>query len=198
MMDDIDNEGIILEEGENLHDNDNEEEVDNDIDGNDAMDEDHDHDDENDNQTDRLAQFHNAVQMAIEADSQGYVTTGTATIDTGNGNTSSAKSNTPDVKTPKELTAISWAAFCTSPSYYFTSSYAAMTSRGSGSGNDYFINIAQDVFKIQALDVTNVLSRMKLALAMLREEEKKLIAKLALKGIMTDDDDDNGDESGNI
>jgi len=211
MMDDIDNEGIILEEGENQFDHDNEDDVEEDNDCDDTNDdEDYDFDDENDNQMNRLAQFHSAIQMAMEADSRGYVTTTPTTTaesssplpssTTTASNNNSVKSDKLKIKTPKELTAISWAAFCTSPSYYATSSYAAMTSRGNGSndgsGNDYFINIAQDVFKIQALDMTNVLSRMKLALAMLREEEKKLIAKLALKGIAYDSKDENeGDET---
>ena len=37
--------------------------------------------------------------------------------------------------------------------------------------------------KIQALDMTNVLQRLQLAAAMLREEKKKLKAKLSLAGI---------------
>ncbi|KAL3777219.1 hypothetical protein ACHAW5_007652 [Stephanodiscus triporus] len=65
------------------------------------------------------------------------------------------------IRNSKDLVAISWASFCT------------------GDRN----NLQRDVVKIQALDTTNVLQRLQLAAAMLREEKKKWKAKLALAGI---------------
>jgi len=70
-------------------------------------------------------------------------------------------------RSKKELVAMSWAAFCT--------------------GNDN--NVQHDVIKIQALDITNVIQRLQLASAMLRDEKKKLTM-IALGGILKDGGDD--------
>eukprot|EP00581_Thalassiosira_minuscula_P002442 CAMPEP_0183736074 /NCGR_PEP_ID=MMETSP0737-20130205/48442_1 /TAXON_ID=385413 /ORGANISM="Thalassiosira miniscula, Strain CCMP1093" /LENGTH=493 /DNA_ID=CAMNT_0025969989 /DNA_START=61 /DNA_END=1542 /DNA_ORIENTATION=- len=118
----------------------------------------------NDDNLDRLAQFQKAFQHAKETDTFGYVVQPTTAIDDLSQTeyikqqTSSTATN---IRTPKDLTAISWAAFCT------------------GDKN----NIQRDVMKIQALDMSNVMQRLQLASAMLREEKKKLAAKLALAGI---------------
>jgi len=98
---------------------------------------------------DRVAQFQKAFEDAKETDTFGYV------LQTINVNDKST------IRTPKDLTAISWAAFCT------------------GKAD----NIQREVMKIQALDETNVLKRLQLAAAMLREEKKVLRAKLSLAGV---------------
>lgn len=122
-------------------------------DHNDEFPEDNMMDDET-SELDRMAQFQEAFESAKEVDTFGYVFQPTNTVDDLSQNTS--KQST--VRTPKDLTAISWAAFCT------------------GDQND----IQRDVIKIQALDMTNVMQRLQLAAAMLREEKKKWKAKLAL------------------
>ena len=98
---------------------------------------------------DRVAQFQKAFEDAKETDTFGYV------LQTINVNDKST------IRTPKDLTAISWASFCT------------------GQAD----NIQREVMKIQALDETNVLKRLQLAAAMLREEKKVLRAKLSLAGV---------------
>jgi len=111
---------------------------------------------EPDENLDRVAQFHQAFESAKETDTFGYVLQPTDAIDD-----PSPTESKKTIRTPKELTAISWAAFCT------------------GEKND----IKRDVVKIQALDITNVLQRLQLASAMLREEKKVWKAKLALAGM---------------
>jgi len=106
-----------------------------------------------DEKLDRVAQFQKAFESAKETDTFGYVLQPTDVID----NLSQPKKGNA-VRTPKDLTAVSWAAFCT------------------GNPND----IERDVMKVQALDMLNVMQRLQLASAMLREEKKKLRAKLAL------------------
>ena len=98
---------------------------------------------------DRVAQFQKAFEDAKETDTFGYV------LQTINVNDKST------IRTPKDLTAISWAAFCT------------------GKAD----NIQREVMKIQALDEINILKRLQLAAAMLREEKKVLRAKLSLAGV---------------
>lgn len=115
---------------------------------------------ETDENLDRLAQFRQAFESAKETDTFGYVLQPTNAID----DPPQTESKQSKVRTPKDLTAISWAAFCT------------------GEKN----NIKRDVVKIQALDITNVLQRLQLASAMLREEKKVWKAKLALAGIKDD------------
>ena len=69
------------------------------------------------------------------------------------------------LRSGKELVATSWAAFCTGG----TSAQA-------------------EIMKIQALDMTAPLQRLQLASAMLREEQKKLQAKLMLSSLSRDDE----------
>lgn len=70
------------------------------------------------------------------------------------------------IRSLKDLTAISWAVFCTAD-------------RADLSETE---EIQYNVFKIQALDTKSVLQRLNLGAAMLRMEKKKLKAKLALAG----------------
>ena len=104
---------------------------------------------EDDENMDRVARFQQALERAKEVDTFGYV---------------NPKKHDTSLRLPRDLTAISWAAFI-------------------GDSNDVQLNI----MKIQALDFTNVLQRLQLGAAMLREEEKKLKAKLALAGIQGND-----------
>jgi len=105
---------------------------------------------------DRMSQYQKAFESAKEADTFGYVLQPRTAIDDLSNNPQSSS-----IRTPKDLTAISWAAFCT------------------GEAN----NVNRDVMKIQALDMVDVSQRLQLAVAMLSEEQKKLKAKLLRAGI---------------
>ncbi len=122
-------------------------------------------DDENetDENTDRMTQFYQAFESAKEADTFGYILQSTHAPD----NLSKQTKSKQTIRNSKDLAAISWASLCT------------------GEKN----NLQRDVIKIQALDTTDILQRLQLAAAMLREEKKKWKAKLVLAGIV---------ESGNI
>ena len=122
---------------------------------------------------DRVAQFQNAFETAKEIDTPRCLLQQITAINNLPQNTSSASTSsaTKCLRTLQDLNAISWAAFCT------------------GEKGD----VKRDVYKIQALDMTNVLQRLHLAAAMLREEKKRWRAKLALMGIK---EDDNGLDSG--
>jgi hypothetical protein len=109
-----------------------------------------------DEKIDRVEQFRQAFENAKETDTFGYVLPPTLDI------LPKSELIGEAVRTAKDLAAISWAAFCT------------------GEKN----NIARDVMKIQALDTINILQRLQLAAAMLRDEKKKCRAKLALAGII--------------
>lgn len=111
--------------------------------------------DDTDEKIDRVEQFRQAFENAKDVDTFGYVLPPTLDI------LPKSVERGATVRTAKDLAAISWAAFCT------------------GDQN----NIARDVLKIQALDSNNVLLRLQLAAAMLRDEKKKCRAKLALAGI---------------
>ena len=128
---------------------------------------------------DRVAQFQEAFESAKETDNQGYILQPTTTT---TDNLSRQKDEKVQLRSPKDLTAISWAAFCT------------------GQNDNSKESIKRQAIQIQALDMTNVIQRMQLASAMLREEQKSLKAKLALAGIQDimrggDGGDIGGDES---
>lgn len=131
-------------------------------------DDDDDDDDDGDylKRIDRVRQFQEAFESAKESDNQGYILSTTAATD----NLSSKEKEV--MRSPKDLTAISWAAFCTGDKD----------------------NIQRRAIQIQALDMTNVIQRLQLASGMLREEQKSLKAKLALAGII-DGGNVSGDES---
>ena len=138
-------EGVDIEDtATDDHDDDDEEE--------DNEDESADGSTDYDEKMDRVAQFQKAFDNAVETDTFGYKTI-------------KLQSEQAAIRTPKDITAISWAAFCT----------------GDKS------NMQREVMKIQALDMTNVLQRLHLAAAMLMEEKKKLRAKMALAGIKDSD-----------
>jgi hypothetical protein len=102
---------------------------------------------------DRRSRYHEAFENAKNSDTQGYIS---QTIDP-------SKSS---IRTIKDLTAISWAVFCTSDLAHTTEAE----------------EIQHNVFRIQALDMTNVVQRLNLGAALLRMEKKKLKAKLAVAG----------------
>jgi hypothetical protein len=120
----------------------------------DATDKEEDDEEEEDDEveSDRLQRFRTAYQVALDTDTQGYQL---FNQDTGD-------------RTARELTAISWAAFCTE------------------------IVPEQDaMFRVQALDTDNLFDRLKLAVYMLREKKKRLavqIEKSGLKGSDFDED----------
>ena len=68
-------------------------------------------------------------------------------------------------RSPQELTAISWAAFCTEV-------YAE----------------ADALYRIQALDSASLFERLKLALQLLKQKEKDIKVKLKKSGLSRDDD----------
>ena len=137
---------------------------------NDEEEEEDDDEDEDDlDVVDRVAQFETAFESAKESDTQGYILQPSTATD----NLSSSNKNDNVLRTPKDLTAISWAAFCT------------------GEPD----NVQRQAIQIQALDMTNVIQRLQLASAMLREEQMSLKAKLALAGIKDGDGGDGNDES---
>jgi len=70
-------------------------------------------------------------------------------------------------RTPKELTAISWAAFCTE-----------------------LLEEEDATFRIQALDSESLLDRLKLASHMLQEKKAVLQKKMKKAGLRGDDDED--------
>lgn len=151
-------EGIDLESNASSDNNEDDEEE-----------EDDDEDEGDLDVVDRVTQFETAFESAKESDNQGYILQPSTATD----NLSSSNKNDNVLRTPKDLTAISWAAFCT------------------GEPD----NIQRQAIQIQALDMTNVIQRLQLASAMLREEQMSLKAKLALAGIKDGDGGDGNDES---
>jgi len=158
-MKDSTSEGVDLNSNEidgtssnTLEDDDEEEEEDDDLEIN-----------------DRVAQFQQAFQDAKETDNQGYILPPPPTA-SDNLSTNTDEPSKLQLRSPKDLTAISWAAFCTTPN-------------NNNSNNNDKESIKRQAIQIQALDMTNVIQRMQLASAMLREEQKSLKAKLALAGI---------------
>jgi hypothetical protein len=103
-------------------------------------DEDGDDDDEDEEEPamDRRRRFQQAYRVAMDTDTQGYVST-------------SQGGSQDSGRTPKELAAVSWAAFMTE------------------------IMLEQDAtYRIQAMDETDIFERLKLASYMLREKRDKL------------------------
>ena len=123
-------------------------------------DEDEEDDDDSDDvlYADRRRRFQKAVEVALNTDMQGYRT---------------LRKDEHIDHTPQELTAISWAAFCTELLPEETS-------------------VA--TFRIQALDCADLFERLKLALHMLRQKKVQMRAKLERAGIQVkgDEFDDDG------
>jgi hypothetical protein len=114
-------------------------------------DDDEEEDDENVGELDRRRRFRQAYQVAMDTDTQGYFL---------------PQQQDSHDRTPRELTAISWAAFCTEL-------------------------LAEDdaTFRIQALDSESLLDRLKLASHMLQEKKAQLQTKMEKAGLRGDDDE---------
>ena len=76
-------------------------------------------------------------------------------------------------RTPRQLSALSWAAFCTE-----------------------MLPEEDATFRIQALDCDNLFERLKLASHMLRQKETALRAKMEKAGLRLKGDDTEGEEKG--
>jgi hypothetical protein len=112
--------------------------------------EEEDDDDENVKELDRRGRFRQAYQVAVDTDTQGYFLPQQDVND----------------RTPQELTAISWAAFCTE------------------------VLVEDDAtFRIQAMDSESLLDRLKLASHMLQEKKAQLQSKLIKAGLRGEDGD---------
>lgn len=115
-------------------------------------DDDDDDDEENDSaEPDRRARFMRAYKVAMDTDTQGYFL--------------STKQDSME-RTPQELTAISWAAFCTE-----------------------LLEEEDATFRIQALDSEVLLDRLKLASHMLQQKKATLQKKMEKAGLRGDDEE---------
>lgn len=115
---------------------------------------------EENSKIDRRSRYYEAFDNAKIADTYGYISP----------NIDPSKTS---IRSLKDLTAISWAVFCTNAEDCTEQE-----------------EIQNNVFKIQALDATNVLQRLNLGAAMLQMEKKKLSAKLALAGKSGEEEQD--------
>ena len=125
-------------------------------------DDDHDDDDDEDDSlyVDRRKRFRRAYEIALETDTQGYQSpAGNAIL--------------ADHRTPQELTAVSWAAFCSE-----------------------LLSETDAPFRVQALCTETLFDRLKLASAMLQRKKKLLRTRMETAGLRLSgeelDDDDNG------
>ena len=147
---------------------------DDDEDNDDDEDEDDDDDDE-DESTDRTLRFHKAYEIAKSTDTQGYMTKSTTSTNTQN--------QTTQYERPvQDLTALSWAAFCTDEK----------------TEDDGAVPLNAATYRIQALDCADLFDRLKLASYMLREKKEELQRQLGTAGVefkQSDDDLNNSDSS---
>lgn len=104
--------------------------------------------------SDRLSRYRQAYEIALSTDTQGYRVT----------DDSSGRS-------ARELTAVSWAAFCTD-----------------------ILASEESTYRIQALDSDNLFERLKLASQMLREKKARLRVKMQKAGIKFRGEDLDEDE----
>jgi hypothetical protein len=123
----------------------------------DDLDNDDDDDDDKLLNLDRQGRFQKAYQVALRTDTQGYcVAPGSTTV----------------ARSPQELTAMSWAAFCTS-------------------------NLPEEedaAMRIQALDCDNLFERLKLASHMLKEKKNRLQTAMEKAGIPFRQEEEEGEE----
>lgn len=138
---------------------DDEEEDEKESDENDDIDDDDDEDDQDDDIddavcVDRHERFRQAYETALATDTQGY----RVTDDTGD-------------RSAQELTAVSWAAFCSD-----------------------LLPSEESTFRIQALDSDKLFERLKLASQMLREKKANLRVKMRKAGIKFRGEDLDEDE----
>jgi Lon protease-like protein len=110
---------------------------------------DEDEEDENERELDRRGRFNRAYQIALATDTNGYFLPKQDTVE----------------RTPKELTAISWASFCTE-----------------------ILEEEDATFRIQALDCESLLDRLKLASHMLQGKKAALQKRMEKAGLKSDED----------
>ena len=110
-------------------------------------------DDEDDevSELDRKGRFRQAYDVALSTDTQGYCVPNSSNLE----------------RTPQELTAISWAAFCTN-----------------------VLPEEDAAYRIQALDSDDVFERLKPASHMLREKKKRLRQLMEKAGIKFQGEDE--------
>jgi hypothetical protein len=108
---------------------------------------------------DRRRRYQQAHRVAMQTDTQGYVSSSASAADFGIS------------RSPKELTAVSWAAFMTE-----------------------LVPERDSTYRIQAMDETDIFERLKLASYMLREKRDKLQKELerASSNKTNDDEEDDG------
>ena len=123
-------------------------------------DEDCDDDDDDSLYVDRRKRFRRAYEIALETDTQGY---------------QSAAGNTilADHRTPQELTAVSWAAFCSE-----------------------LLSETDAPFRVQALCSETLFDRLKLASAMLQRKKKLLRSRMETAGLRLSGEEEGEDDEG--
>lgn len=113
-----------------------------------------DDDDDPNGFSDRAARFRKAYEIALATDTQGYQI-----------------SDTTGQRSAQQLTALSWAAFCSD-----------------------LISDEESTYRIQALDSDKLFERLKLAAQMLREKKAQLRVKMQKAGIKFRSEDLDEDE----
>lgn len=122
-----------------------------------------------------------AYQVALDTDTQGYRVVAATKKDRDGGGKKKSTRSAEFLRSPRELAAISWAAFCTEESL---------------SPEEQIPPTIQDLtYRIQALDCENLMDRLKLALHMLRAKKEILRAKMKKAGLKFRNygEDENGD-----
>lgn len=161
-------------------------------------DEDDDDDDDDFRPLDRTARFHRAYKVAKAADSQGYTVSSSAGAnDDSPQNNKGGRSS----RSAQDLTALSWAAFCTdSPlDTHGELQYVLIDEEGNEvpvdeledeDGEALLLNdngggmgAKEAMQKVQALDCEDVYERLKLASHMLRDRRELLSARLERRGL---------------
>ena len=122
---------------------------------NEEEEDDDDEEEEEEECLDRLGRFRGAYDIALSTDTQGY----------------QVKNADAGGRSAQELTAVSWAAFCTD-----------------------LLPSEESTFRIQALDSDQLFERLKLASQMLREKKARLRVKMHKAGIKFRGEDLDEDE----
>jgi hypothetical protein len=110
---------------------------------------------------DRRKRFRRAYEVALATDAQGYQVVATR------------EGPTVADRTPQELTALSWAAFCTE-----------------------LLPEVDAAIRIQALDCDNVFERLKLASVLMRRKKALLRARMEKAGLRIGSDEEFDEETG--
>jgi len=127
----------------------------------DSYDDDEEVDGPEDTVIDRRKRFRRAYDVALSTDTQGYQVV------------AANEESTVADRTPQELTALSWAAFCTE-----------------------LLPEVDAAIRIQALDCDNVFERLKLASVLMRRKKALLRSRMEKAGLNVGGDDDFDEDSG--